>query len=306
MKDTLLEDQLSQAVNAIKAKDFHNARRILASILNHDPKNEQAWLFLTLCTEDPQQKQDCLQQVLAINPHNEHALRAQSRLSSTKNQPTPSSPPSSKKSRSGFFNFLDLLIGLLFRLPIQFYLIICAFLFIIGGVAYTRLNTDFFGLTSPDLAGLTVMDQYEKIQNDQGANWEVTYEKSRDTSFQGRVRHVSVNRINKFPFLTHDILITTGDYADSDLVYTNVTNHHFYWQSLNENYPQGTINLLHIIPEDEEIYQQLLKIRNGDMVTISGREILRIDAYDSSESKIGWWKDDGCNTTLVNKVLLDP
>jgi hypothetical protein len=300
-----LEKQLYRAVNAIKDKDFYTARGILAAILKQDPKNEQAWLFLTLCMEDPQQKRDCLQQVLAINPHNEPALRAQARLSATANSSTSPTTQTQNKFRSSFFNFLDLLIGLLFRLPIQFYIVICAFLFIVGGVAYTKLNTDFFGLTSPDLAGLTVMNQYETIQDDQGANWEVTYENSRDTIFQGHVRHVSVNRISKFPFLTHDILITTGDYADSDLVYTNVTNHHFYWQSLNNDYPQGTINLLHVVPEDEEIYQQLLKIRHGDTVTISGREIFRIDAFDTEENKLGWWKDDGCNTTLVKEVILE-
>ena len=296
-----MKSTISQAVAAIKAKDFPSARKTLAAILKQDPKNEQAWLFLTLCVEDPQQKRDCLQQVLNINPHNEHALHAQAKLSAAASQAA--SPPSKKKLRSGFFNFLDLVFSLLFRLPIQFYFVVFVFLLIIGGIAYTKLNTDFFGLTSPNFAGLTVMGQYEKIQDTQGATWEVTYEKSRDTEFQGYVRHVSINRINKFPFLTHDILVTTGDYADPDLVYTNVTNHHFYWQSLNENYPQGTINLLHVVPENEDIYQQLLKIRNGDTVAISGREILRIDAYDSQNTNLGWWQDDGCNTTLVKEVF---
>ena len=151
--------------------------------------------------------EDCLQQVLAINPHNEHALRAMDKLSAAANQGAAPSPSASKRKNAVIlFNFLDLAVGLLFKLPWQFYIVIFAFIFIIGGVAYTRLNTDFFGLTSPDFAGLTVLDQYKTIQDDQGANWEVTYEKSRDTVFQGVVRHVSINRINKFPFLTHDIL----------------------------------------------------------------------------------------------------
>lgn len=298
-----METSINQAVQAIKAKDIPNARKILAAILKKDPKNEQAWLFLTLCVEDPQQKQDCLHQVLAINPHNEHALRAQAKLSAAAEINTSITPAAEKKSQTAIFNLLDFTISLLFRLPWQFYFVIFAFFLIIGGVAYTRLNTDFFGLASPDFAGLTVLDQYNTIQDDQGASWEVTYEKSRDTEFQGIVRHVSINRMSKFPFLTHDILITTGDYANSDLVYTNVTNHHFYWQSLTENYPKGTINLLHVVPENEDIYQQLLKIRNGDTVTISGREILRIDAFDSQGKKLGWWKDDGCNTTLVKEVI---
>jgi len=299
-----LETQLTQAVQAIKSKDFPTARKILAAIIQQDPKNEQAWLFLTLCVDDPQKKLDCLQQVLAINPQNEHALRAQARLSIAVNRgasPSPAAPEENK--RSVIFNIFDLAISILFKLPWQFYIVIFAFFFIIGGVAYTRLNTDFFGLSSPNFSSLTVLDQYKTIQDDQGARWEFTYEKPRDTIFQGRVRHVSVNHVDKFPFLTHDILVTTGDFADSDLVYTNVTNHHFYWQSLNANNPQGTINLLHVVPENEEIYQQLLKVRNGDTVSIAGREILRIDAYDSQENNLGWWQDAGCNTTLVKEII---
>jgi hypothetical protein len=300
-----LKTPLSQAVAAIKAKDFPAARKILAAILKQNPKNEQAWLFLTLCVDDPQQKRDCLQQVLAINPHNEHALRAMKKLS-TPVGPVAAPPSTSRKKQpSRFFNFLDLLIGLLFKLPTQFYFLFFVFLLIIGGVAYTKLNTDFFGLTSPDFAALTVVNQHGKILDDQGASWEVTYEKTSDTIFQGSVRHVSVNHVNKFPFITHDILVTTGDFADPDLVSTTVANHRFYWQSLNQNYPQGTINLLHIVPENEVIYQQLLKIRSGDSITISGREILRIDAFDAQKKNLGWWKDDGCNTTLVKEVILE-
>ena len=304
LKVTNVKQEIAQAVQAIKTKDFSTARKILVAIIKNDPQNEQAWLYLTLCIDDPQQKRDCLQRVLAINPDNEHAHRAQARLSVIASQSSQSPAPG--KKQSGFFKFLDLLFGLLIKLPFQFYVIILAFFVIIGAFFYTRLNTDFFGLTSPDFASLTVVDTYKKIENDQGANWEVTYENTQDSTFTGYVRHASINHISKFPFVTHDILITTGDYADSDLVYTNVTNHHFYWQSLNENYPQGTINLLHAVPENEDIYQELLKIRNGDRVTISGREILRIDAYDSSGQNLGWWKDDGCNTTLVKEITLEP
>jgi len=299
-----VEQELKQAVNAIKANDLHIARKILAGIIKKDPQNERAWLYLTLCVDDSQQKRDCLQRVLTINPENEHALRAVARLTDTQTKST--RPATNTKKYVGLFNFIDLIFGIFLKIPFQFHIVFLAFMLIIGAYTYTTLNTDFFGLTSPDLAGLTVMNSYGKITNDQGASWEVTYEKSRDTTFSGTVRHASVNHINKFPFLTHDILITSGDFSDSDLVYTNVTNHHFYWRTLNENYPQGTINLIHVVPEDEEIYQQLLKIRNGDMVTISGREILRIDAYNTDGRNLGWWKDDGCNTTLVKEVVLQP
>lgn len=296
--DTLIK----KAIQAIKVGDHQTAKKLLASILKEDPQNEHAWLYLTLCVTDPQQKQECLHRVLSINPNNQHALRAQARLSNRSNRPLAALPA---KSRSSLFNIVDILVDSLFKVPTEFYLVIVFFLLIVGAFTYTRLNTDFFGLMSPDFAAMTVMDQYETIQDEQGASWKITYEGHRNTIFEGHVRHVSFYRINKFPFLTHDILITSGDYADPDLVYTNVSNHHFYWQSLSSDQPQGSINLLHVVPETEDIYQQLLKIRNGDMVTITGKEVLRIDAYDSLGKSQGWWKDTGCNTILVKEVSVE-
>ena len=297
--DTLIK----KAIQAITVEDFQTAKKLLASILKEDPQNEQAWLYLTLCVADPQQKQECLHRVLSINPNNQHALRAQARLSNRSNKPQAAPPP--VKSKSILFNIADIFIDSLFKVPTEFYLVIMFFLLIVGAFTYTRLNTDFFGLMSPDFAALTIMNQHETIRDEQGASWEITYEGHQNTAFEGHVRHVSFNRINKFPFLTHDILITSGDYADPDLVYTNVSNHHFYWQSLSSEQPQGSINLLHVVPETEEVYQQLLKIRSGDTVTISGKEVLRIDAYDSLGKSQGWWKDTGCNTILVKEVSVE-
>lgn len=296
-RQRILDIRLKQAVQAIQNKDLLTARKLLASILKDDPQNERAWLYLTVCVTTPEQKQECLRRVLVINPHNQHALRAQSRLSS----PAPVVPhagPSARLSKA-----LDFFISLLLRVPLAVYGIFLFFVVVLSVYAYYRVNTDFFGLTSPNFEQLTVMDQYEKIQDKQGDYWKISYESPKETTFTGYVRHISANHEARFPFLTHDILITTEDYADPELVQAYVVNHHFVWRSRTQDYPKGTIHLLHVIPENEELYQQILRIRAGDTVSISGREILRITSYNAEHQSQGWWQDDGCNTTLVKQVV---
>jgi len=106
------------------------------------------------------------------------------------------------------------------------------------------------------------------------------------------------------PFLTHDILVTSGDFADPSIVQTRVSDHHFQWYSSSKNSPAGTINLIHAVPYNEAIYNQLLEIRSGQKATISGYEILRIDAYRKTGEYLGKWEDSGCNSMVVTSVQI--
>lgn len=106
--------------------------------------------------------------------------------------------------------------------------------------------------------------------------------------------------------LSHDILVTSGDFDDSSIVRTSVSNHRFYWYSDQQNRPQGSINLLHTVPSTEELYHQLAQIRKGDRVRIKGIEILDINRYDQQGDFRGSWADAGCNTLLVTSVEILP
>ena len=295
-----MPSRLAKAVQAIKDGQYPDARQILTSILREDPFNEQAWLFLAVCVDEHEKKMDCLQRVLEINPENHHALHARNKLINTRSQQINFQDEDGKIHQTD--PLLKRIFDLLFHLPAAFYAAIFFVIFLLAAFAYINLNTDYWGLGSPNFASYTIEDDYQSITDSRSATWRIVYESQTDTTFEGKVRHISVNRIKKIPFLTHDILITSGDYADPDLVFTSVTNHHYFWKSRTNAYPKGTINLLHVIPENEEIYHQLLKIRTGDSVTVSGREILKIDAFNDQGESLGWWKDAGCNTTLVKKI----
>ena len=109
---------------------------------------------------------------------------------------------------------------------------------------------------------------------------------------------------SRLRILTHDILVTSGDYADPNIVSTSVFDHHFRWRSSSTAHPSGRTNLLHTVPANEEIYHQLLNIRSWDEVVITGREVLVIRIYDQDDNYLGDWRDTGCNTLLVKSVSI--
>lgn len=155
-----------------------------------------------------------------------------------------------------------------------------------------------------DFDTMIVSDGFHHISLADGRSWQLEYEKDPDQSFSGVVRHASPIHSGKFAILTHDILVTSGDFEDPSLVTTKVNNHHFSWKSITETHPAGSINLLHTLPMNQRIYQLLQQVENGEKVTIKGYEIYRIDGWDASGRYIGYWKDTGCNSILVTEVIL--
>jgi hypothetical protein len=179
----------------------------------------------------------------------------------------------------------------------------CLAIGLVGGAyLYYDVNVDLFGIGRPDFNELHFNSNYTQVQRNDGSSWVIVYEKAVPSVFSGLVRHVSPIRLGMDPFLTHDILVTTGDFANPEIVSTRVTDHHFTWYSQNKSAPSGTINLIHAVPLNEAIYNQLLEIRDGQQAAFTGYEIIRIDAYQKTGEYIGKWEDSGCNSMLVTYV----
>jgi hypothetical protein len=147
-----------------------------------------------------------------------------------------------------------------------------------------------------------IQDNYHDMTLPNGQSWDLSYETGVIHSFTGVVRYISVINEPAFAILSFDILVTSEDFANPDLVQTSVTNHHFTWSSPHLSDPQGEIHLLHTVPINEEVNDQLKSIQEGDTVSISGYEIYRIEGFDNNGNYIGFWEDAGCNTTLVTSV----
>jgi len=151
----------------------------------------------------------------------------------------------------------------------------------------------------------TVNPNFTRISDPSGHDWKIDYEKTFSSRFSGKVRHISPIQIADFPILTHDILVTTQDFADPQKVTTSVSDHHFIWVALTKKPPSGSINLLHTVPKDDLIFRQLSSIKPGDQVTISGWEITRINVLQADGTSNRWWEDAGCNTLMVDSVSID-
>jgi hypothetical protein len=69
-----------------QAMEFHvagqevEARALLLDLVRTNPQLEAGWMFLSYTLEDPQQKADCLRQVLKLNPRNTEAKSALEQL----------------------------------------------------------------------------------------------------------------------------------------------------------------------------------------------------------------------------------
>jgi tetratricopeptide (TPR) repeat protein len=63
----------TRAQAALQAGQLAESQRLLVQVLQADPRHEQAWLALAAVMTDPDQKLDCLERVITINPENEQA-----------------------------------------------------------------------------------------------------------------------------------------------------------------------------------------------------------------------------------------
>jgi hypothetical protein len=73
-------DLLNQAIQAIKNGDKETGRKILFDLVKREPRNESAWLWLAASVQSDKQRIDCLKMVLAINPENQNAKIALSKI----------------------------------------------------------------------------------------------------------------------------------------------------------------------------------------------------------------------------------
>jgi ferric-dicitrate binding protein FerR (iron transport regulator) len=88
-----------QAVAHIRAGKIEKALPLLIEVLKQNPGDENAWLWMTRCVTEPEQKRYCFEKVLKINPQNQFALRGLRHLNKPVSQPVSQgvSPPTQPK-----------------------------------------------------------------------------------------------------------------------------------------------------------------------------------------------------------------
>lgn len=307
----MLSDRLKQAIQLIKEDQKGQARQLIISEVKINPSNLTAWLWALEVAENEKEKRTILHRILTIDPTHKGALQYLKNLDQNHSRGDgfkPDPPVSThdplreseeKPSRLG--GLLRLVFDWITSLPASCGFLTLFFIILVGIFIYFRVNTSFFGLAGADFDSLVISNAYEKIESDD-MHWEVQFEGTGESKYIGTVRYAAPIRIKEFAILTHDILVTTADFANPEIVDTNVVDHKFIWKSRNISAPSGSINLIHAIPANKEIYQTMLEIQKWDTVKITGREIYSVKSYQADGTFLGSWQDMGCNTLLVESV----
>lgn len=69
-----LDSLLQEAIAFVNQGELSQGQVLLEDILEKDPQNDQAWVWLSGCVDAPIQRRICLQQALRANPNNQAAL----------------------------------------------------------------------------------------------------------------------------------------------------------------------------------------------------------------------------------------
>lgn len=81
-------DKLHQAIQLINSGNKQEALPLLKELVQANPINEKAWLWLSVCVDEVEQKKYCLRQALRINPTNNNANLALLKLENLKTSPS--------------------------------------------------------------------------------------------------------------------------------------------------------------------------------------------------------------------------
>jgi hypothetical protein len=311
---------LQQAITHLQQGEHANARALILKILRENPANLDAWLWALEVAKNEKEKRSILNKILQLDPTHNGALRYLEKLDQIPIEPPQpplpgdTSPPpkadldaeedtpeTEKVSRVG--GLIRFFTSWLVTLPASCGIFALILIIISAAFIYFRVNTSLLGLSGDVFDELQISNAYQLI-NAPDYYWEVQYEGIGDSKYIGIVRHVAPIRIDEFRILTHDILVTTADFANPEIVDTTVIDHKFIWKSPSTSSPNGTINLIHAVPANKEVYQALLEIQNWDTVKLTGREIYTVNAYQADQTFLGTWADAGCNTLLVETVSI--
>ncbi|MDQ5823475.1 MAG: hypothetical protein M3441_04585 [Chloroflexota bacterium] len=87
---------LEAGKNSARNGDTAAARAYLTQVVERDPHNEQAWMWLSGVATEPEEQQICLENVLVINPYNAKARQGLEFLSARTGIPTQAPPTPSE------------------------------------------------------------------------------------------------------------------------------------------------------------------------------------------------------------------
>lgn len=139
---------LEQAVALIRAGNTEKAKQLLADVIQKNPRDENAWLWMVRCVHSEKEKRYCFERVLNINPQNKHAIEGIRRLDN------PISPKTEPKKQVGQPSSASLLKATKKPKNSNFLILLLLGTGIIGfvcvcGIFYARLTSRGLTISSP-------------------------------------------------------------------------------------------------------------------------------------------------------------
>ncbi|GIK67103.1 MAG: hypothetical protein BroJett018_48970 [Chloroflexota bacterium] len=92
---------LKAGIDAARGNNLIIARSIFQQVIDADPRNELAWMWLAQVSDNTEHRRQALEEVLSINPNNEKARLALDKLQTGTGSLRPASTPPSRPSEAG-------------------------------------------------------------------------------------------------------------------------------------------------------------------------------------------------------------
>ncbi len=96
-----IQTKLAKGIEAAKQGDYKTAQDMLYDVVEAVPRNEAAWVWLSYVVDTVEDRKICLENVLAINPKSDYALRSLAKMAELEvNQTEPTAPIIEKRRAS--------------------------------------------------------------------------------------------------------------------------------------------------------------------------------------------------------------
>ncbi len=89
--------------------------------------------------------------------------------------------------------------------------------------------------------------------------------------YVGDIRYIGRAEDKNALYITNDAIVTTGEFSDPSIVsVTPIVHGNMYWRAQKQ--PKGSLVVLHFIPENLLVYEDLARIEKGQRAEFTGRE----------------------------------
>ena len=116
----------------------------------------------------------------------------------------------------------------------------------------------------------------------------------------GDVRYLIRDHDKRIPIVLYHLVLTTGEFSDPEIVTIDHNRGgNFIWRAKKQ--PEGTIIVLHLVPENELAFRTMRGVKEGDRIEVFGRDEVRgsIERDDGAYLRLG---HDNHKFVLVTRV----